>query len=337
MRQVRCYPPCLGGQATARSPGPLGPPRLLRIIGLAAASLGCFSGFSLGQSDRKPTRVAPPIFEAAQFEDLFFDDPTRVLQGNLPGPTSAQAAPKEAVAPSPAPAPQNSDGWNQLISPNSLEDLVKGSKLRLDRIVTTPAAFKGGGYNDARREYSLQAVLFAIIEAYPGEVRWQNSAATARELFARVAANTKIGSDQVYQEAKQRQLDLSDLIGGTALTTAARSEVDWSNLIDRAPLMQLLEWSHEENLSKLVANPREFQDNLDAVQRYAELIAVLGKVALAEEMPDAGDSEYAGYAQEMIDQARQVVLAVQTKNPDLARQASSQIGQSCATCHDSYR
>jgi hypothetical protein len=230
--------------------------------------------------------------------------------------------------------------WKELISPVSVEDLIKGSKLRLDKIVTSPNAFKGGGFVQARTEFSLQAVLFAIIEAYAGEVRWKSSAPLARQRFARVAANTKVGSDQVFAEAKARLLDLEDLIGGSPLTAvneASASDIDWSNLIDRVPLMQLLEWAHEQNLSKLVANEATFKDDSDAVLRYAELIAVLGKVSLAEEMPDASDDDYRALAQAMIAQATQVVIAAKTGNPEQARAAAAQIGQACTNCHDNYR
>ncbi|MEO8269058.1 MAG: cytochrome c, partial [Aureliella sp.] len=230
-------------------------------------------------------------------------------------------------------------GWHNLISATSLEDLLKASKLRLDKIVTTMAAFKGGGFVEARTEFSLQALLFAIIETYPSDVRWKNSAAEARIRMARVAANTKIGSDQVFTEAKARLLDLGDLLGGTSLSARSdeATEIDWSHLIDRVPLMKLLDWAHEKNLSKLVASESQFKDSSDDVLRYAELIAVLGQVALAEEMPDASDGDYAALARAMIAAAQQVALAAKTGNAELARSAAGQIGQTCTNCHDSFR
>ncbi len=322
-----------------------------RGLKLACLSVAMGVGLQVGleavgrAQTTKPKRAAAPTFKAGQFEGTFFADPASQLQGEMPNVSSPLATGPLSTA-NPASQSVNgavftdSPGWSGLISPASLEDLVKAGKLRLDKLVTTPTAFKGGGVVESRTEFSLQALLFAIIETYPGDVRWKNSATVARQRFTRVAANTKVGSDQVFTEAKARLLDLGELIGGTPLAVPAdpsTSEIDWSNLIDRVPLMQLLEWAHQKNLTKLVASESDFRDNSDAVQRYAELISVLGQAALAEEMPDATDDDYRTLAKAMIGHAAQVVLAVKTNNAELARTAASQIGQACTNCHDSYQ
>lgn len=314
------------------------------LVGLSL--LFCVDSTGWAQS-AKPRRVEAPTFRVGAFEGIFFADPAAQLQGELP---AAAASPNAQISSATAPnlaanslgTSSNDDPqeWKGLIAPTSLEDLVKEGKLRLDKLVTTPTAFKGGGFVTARTEFSLQALLFAIIETYPGEVRWKSSAALARQRFARVAANTKVGSDQVFTEVKARLLDLQDLIGGTPLTVQTdgpSADIDWSNLIDRVPLMQLLEWAHEENLAKLVASEADFKDNSEAVQRYAELVAVLGQVALAKEMPDANDEDYRTLAKAMIEQASMVVQAVKTNSAEQARMSAAQVGQACTNCHDSFR
>ncbi len=290
---------------------------------------------------RKPERVEAPKFTSGQFGSIFFADAASMLKGERP---SAQApvrlATANAVA-APAAAASTTAvdplAWHNLISAASLEDLVKGSKLRLDETITTPAAFAGGGAVIARKEFSLLALLFAIIENNPGEVRWKSSATVARELMVRVAANSKIGTQQVYAEARKRLADLGDLTNGAQLSGEANSEIAWSQLIDRVPLMQLLEWAQQEHIAPYTSNPAEFEKNKEALTRYAELVSILGKATLIEEMPDAADGDYQALAGEMIAQAQQVVLAVKTGNAELARQASGKIGQSCTKCHDSFR
>lgn len=295
----------------------------------------------LAQTDRRPTRADPPVFQPGQFDRVFFKDAKSMLQGELPLTSATEGTSSVAtqVAPGPAVTPDASDprAWQNLIVPASLEDLVKGSKLRLDQIVTTQPAFVGGGFAPARKEFSLLAVLFAVIENHPAEVRWKSSAAAGRELFARVAANTKIGTLPVYQEAKNRMLDLNDLMSGSKLAQQATTETDWANLIDRVPLMQLLEWANQEHVTTYSASQTAFDKDKEALRRYAELIAVLGKVAIAEEMADADDDDYRAFAIEMIDSAQQIALAVGTDNAELARQASSRLGQSCSNCHDNFR
>lgn len=291
---------------------------------------------------RKPTRSKPPEFKPGQFDGIFFTDVRSMLKGELPGKQAmlAQASP-DSGGESPAESAGGSDdpmAWSKLIAPESIDDLVKGAKLRLDRIVTTPAAFQGGGFVAARREFSMLALLFAVIETYPNEdIRFRKSAPIARELLARVAANSKVGSRQTYNEAKQRLLDLGDLVNGSQLAGEAKTEIDWSNLIDRVPLMNLLAWAHQEKVAKLSASEAEFKANKGELKQYAQLIAVLGKAAIAEDMPDATDEDYLAFIRMMVEQSSQVALAVDTDNPGLARSASGQIGQSCQDCHDNFR
>lgn len=228
-------------------------------------------------------------------------------------------------------------GWKALISPTSLEDLVKGSKLRLDKVITTPTAFAGGGFNDARREFSLLALLFAIIENYPGDVRWKASSAAARGAMERTAANTKVGSRQVYDESKKRVQDLQTLLSGSPITAEVKTEIVWENLIDISPLMKLLEWAQDGQIAKMTASEELFKQNQEEIARMSELVAVLGRTTIFEGMPNADDTQFVDLAKEMIAQAQQINSAVQSGNAELARTASGKLGQSCITCHESYR
>ena len=313
---------------------------------LCAGLIGFLLDFPNAMAQRKPERVEAPKFTNGQLNSVFFPDAASQLKGQRP---TSQVVPKPATGNLPT-ATTNADSpgspstgendpmaWHNLISPTALEDLIKGSKLRLDKTITTPAAFAGGGFAVARKEFSMQALLFAIIETYPGDVRWKSSAPVARELLSRVAANTKVGSAQVHDEAKKRLLDLGDLTNGTQLAGKASSEVNWSTLIDHAPAMQLLEWAQKENIAIMVASPESFAKNKDALQHYAELVAVLGKILTVEEMPNADDKEYVILAKAMLEQAQQIRLATKTDNADLARQSAAKLLQSCNACHETYK
>lgn len=311
----------------------------------ASLALGLGGVEIFAQRQRKPQRAQPPTFTGKEFAGTFFEDVSRVLQGSRP---SGQPAPMIAKSTASNASDSNSggnpvpasgaaaEGWAKLISAATIEDTVKNSKLRLDQIVASPTKF-AGGYVEARREFSLQALMFAVIEQYPGEVRWKRSAAVARETLARMAANAKVSSPQAYKEAKQRVLDLGELLNGSNLEGTASSELQWGNVIDRVPLMQLLEWAQLQHINGFVANKESFEEHKEEVQRYAELVATLGKAAIMDDMPDAADADYRSLGQQMIQEAGQIVLAVQTDNADLARQAAGQVAQACAKCHDAYR
>lgn len=300
-------------------------------------------------AQRKPERAEAPKFSSGQFSNVFFTDPASLLKGPRPTTQAAlqptatgnggAAKPNVIAANGDATTAESEDptAWHKLISPSALEDLIKGSKLRLDKTITTPAAFASGGFAVARREFSMLALLFAIIEKYPGDVRWKASAPVARDILARVAANSKVGSQQVYAEAKKRLQDLGDLTNGSTLSGDTATEIPWGQLIDRVPVMQILDSVFKEQISVFTANPAEFNKQKESIQYHSELIAVLGKACLVREMPDAEDPEYAAIAKEMIEQAMQVATAAKNGDAELGRQAASKLGQSCNKCHETYK
>lgn len=314
---------------------------LARIQAALVAIVGTLALASYASAQRagtKPTRAEAPVFSRSDSAGIFFEDVKSLLKGELPSTRRISNTPEPTMkAESGGSSADDPRAWKNLITPNSLEDLVKGSKLELDKIVTTPAAFMGGGFKAARREFSLQAVLFSIIEEYPGEVRWKNNSAVARELLTRAASNTKVGSIQTYNESKKRLLDLGDLVNGASLAGEARTEIAWGEAIDRTPLMELLKWAFDEHVAKYCASESEFQSNKDSLRKYAELISVLGKIAIHEDMPDGSDADYVAFANEMIARSHDIALAVEANNADQARSAAAKVGQSCTDCHESYR
>lgn len=298
------------------------------------------------QKSRKNTRAKPPSAESKEFDDLFFADVKQQTQGERPtaggtkvvagsggnGPTKTNMTPD-------APAASGAEnGWASVISPGSIEDLVKGTKLRLDGIVTTPAKYAGGAYNDARREYTLLATLFGIIEQHSGQVRWKSSSTIARMRFVRVAASAKVGSIQAYNEAKVRLQDLSDLLSGSTLSDSVPvEEMNWSEAVDRVPLMQILEWSVRENLVKQCASKSEFKENQEDILKLAELTAALGTLLNEKGMSEADDPEYTKWSKAMIEHSNAIIQAVKLDSPDSARDAAALLNQSCDDCHNVYR
>lgn len=290
---------------------------------------------------RKPDRVKPPEFQADEFAGVFFTDATSQLQGtaSLGAPdqgTEAAMAQTTDEALEGQSLAQGNDVWKQLISGSTIEDLVKESKSRVDGIITTPAKFASGGYAEARKEFTLLGSLMGIIAQYPEEIRWKNSAPYARTVFARMAANCKVGTQPVYNEAKLRQQDLQDLLKGTKLN-GNPEETQWADTADRGPTMQILEWALRENLAPHTNNEDNFSNNLDEITKYAELVAVYGQILQFEGMTDADDETYAQYSAAMVSAAKETLKAVKSKDAELARTAVSKIDQSCNKCHETYR
>jgi len=298
---------------------------------------------------RATQRAQPPDWDRRSTAGVFFENAfTEGLVGQRPpslGSVAATVPVPPAGGPPPAtpsaqPAPGSSTGgyaWSQVISPAVIEDEIKSLKLAVDQVVTTPTKFAGSDYKNARRYFSLLAMLFAIVAEYDGEVRWKQDAPAARDLFARTAGNAKVGTIQVFNEAKQRKDDLSELIGGGRLQGQGAAETDWSLVCDRSPLMQWLERALDERLAPASAEAPQFQRGRDQLLHDAELVAAIAAVLGSAGMDDADDEEYAAFCARMKGGALQVVEAVKLNDQAKARAAVGEINKACSECHEAYR
>ncbi|MGB7343082.1 MAG: cytochrome c [Pirellulaceae bacterium] len=287
-------------------------------------------------------RAAAPKFDDADTNRVFFPSLSDAIIGTRPSLSairkSAAAASVAQATPATADNPaKGGEGWAALISPPSLEDEVKRVKLHFDGVVTTPGAFKSGGYQDARLDLSILAVMFAVIQEHTGEVRWKDQAAAARDLLARSAFNCKAGSTQVYNEAKLRKADLQDLVAGSGLSNReGQEQTDWSMIVDRSPMMEYAE-KLKDSLQDATNNAASVKEKGDQIRRQAELLAVLGVVLTKEGMDDFDDKDYAALSKQMAEAASGVVGALERGDADAVRKGVGAITQSCDACHEQYR
>ena len=289
-------------------------------------------------------RAQPPKFTADRtfFSDAFKEGLVGERPANLGQPATAVAATGGNAAPmggaAPAAVPAGS-GWSTMISSGTIEDEIKATKLLLDQGVTTPSDFAGKGYKVARRDFSMLAMLFAIVSEYDGDVRWKANSTTARDTFARTAANAKVGTVQVFNEAKQRKAELQDILNGSDPFTEKTAEPknDWATICDRAPLMQYLEKVCEPEMKPLLSDQAQFNANADKLAHNAEMFAAIGEVLAKEGMMDADSDEYKEFCQRLRDAGKEIADAARSKNFDAASKASIEIGKSCTECHENYR
>lgn len=290
------------------------------------------------QADER--RAPAPKFSAEQTRGVFFDDLNSAFRGPRPTVASVRQAGVQAMQAATAAAEQDTgsggDTWSSLISPGSIEDEVKRVKLAFDAAVTTPIAFNGGEYQDARVYLTALASMFAIITEHGEDVRWKKQAAAARDLIARTAFNCKAGSTQVYNEVKLRKGDLQDLVAGSGLTNKeGEGKNDWAMIADRAPLMQYAE-STVEALKEASRDEATIKREVEAVKRNAEVLAVLGEILAKEGMDDSDDEDYTTFSRGMTTEASAIVSALERDDMEAVRKGASMIRKRCDACHEQY-
>lgn len=275
------------------------------------------------QQPATPSKYARPPKWPKDVVDTFFPDATAKLVGTRPD--YGKQTPVAETGQAPGDAPQNAasdGGWLKLIDADTIETEIKRLAQQLNKTVTAPAQFKGGGYKDCRRDFSVLAALFAVTAEYDGEVRWKDAAPQLRNEFARAGRNCKVGTDQTFQEAKQVKQDLADLVGGTRPKSSSDAEVkaDWSQVADRPPLMQRLNIAQQDRLTKWLASKQEFSNHRDEVKHEAQLIATFADIIARPGFEYADDDTYIGYARDLKKNETEVAAAVESDNYDQARQ-----------------
>lgn len=315
------------------------------ILALALATISLAWGVvAQDASGPKPKRAKPPTFESSKTEGIFYSN---LFEKGLVGarPADFGAAKSPGAGPSIGPGPAGSNdppagggfAWSKIISSETLQDEIKATKLSIDTFVSTPNAYAAGGNKDARREFSVLAVLFGVVAEFDGDTRFKKEAPAMRDALARVGFNSKVGTVQVYNEAKQRKQDLADLIGGNIpKLPEPEGKANWSKLADRAALMQRLEIG-EKRIAPATANKGEFSKSEDRILADAEVMGVIAEAIGREGYDLADDKDYQGHLAKLKKAMHDLAEAVRLKNADAARTAAGMMSQSCTQCHSQFR
>jgi len=308
--------------------------RRILAIGLAATVASAL--LAAGGAPQK--RAKPPQWDKS-VRGIFFDDARQKLVGPRPDyGQAAQTVATPAESGDEPPRAGTSFAWSKLIAAEVLEDQIKSLQSAVNATVQTPSPFKGGGYKDARRQFTELAVLFGIVHEFDGEVRWQQQAAGIRDAMARSGFNCKVGTDASFKEARARKDDLENLVRGNPIAAAAgEPQAKWDKVAGRPPLMQRLEQCRDQTLLPLTANSADFGKNRHKLAHEAQIVAALAEVIQRDGFEFADDEGYLSQARAMRDGAVAVAEAARQKNYDAARTGVAILAKSCDECHAGYR
>lgn len=306
----------------------------------AVVAICCTSTILLAKEKASSKEGAKPPKWSADDLNAFYPDARTKLVGARPDYQKAQAvaAAGSSKEGSEAGQAKSAGGWSKLIDAETIETEIKRAGPELAKVAKSPSEFKGGGYKECRRQFSVLAVLFAVSAEYDGEVRWQDAAPALRDLYSRAGHNCKAGSDQTYQEAVLRKQDLTELIAGSRpKVKEAERKADWSKVADRPPLMQRMNIAHEDRLKKWLANKGEFTAHHDDVKHEAQLVATIADIIGREGFEYADDDNYKKFTEQLRQAATEVSAAVDSDNLEQAQQAGNRMTKACADCHEGFR
>ncbi|HUY36597.1 MAG TPA: cytochrome c [Pirellulales bacterium] len=291
---------------------------------------------------RKLYPTAPPPKWNEKVVGTFFADARDKLGAGQPGAQAVAAGPAAAgddggVAE--AAATGGGFAWSKLISPATIEDLIKAQLAPLEEQTKTPSVFKGGGNHHARVHFSLVAMMFAVIQQFDGDVRWKKDAVGLRSIFGRAGANCKVGTDNSFKEAKTRSDELAELVKGAKIDVPkAEPEFKWAEVVNRSPLMTRMgKEGYNVAAKNWTSDKGEFTKNKDDLLKEAQLLAVIGHVIQHESYEFGDDEGYVNLAKELEQQALELAEAVKGGDLQRAQSAAGKINKACGACHEGYR
>ncbi len=302
--------------------------------------------FNLFQRNQSPvSRAKRPTFQPRDNERIYFSDfYAEALQGSPPdfasmaannsrGPSTPETNPTSSNDPTPGGKP-----FDELISAESIEDLVKEQVNLLTTQITTPGRFRSD-YSTVHQTYVQLAALFAVNEHYGKKVRWQEEAGKYRAMLGKTAAGTRVGTDQAYQLAVRTRDDLQQILRGERPQVDVPVEPleDWSVLIYRTSLMIWLEALAQEQLRPLVSDEQSTKANQAEVTQQAEQIAFIAQLLMMPQMDGHNDESYVKHAKEMKDAALAIHAAYTRQDYGDVGVAVNRITQSCDACHEDFR
>jgi hypothetical protein len=101
--------------------------------------------------------------------------------------------------------------------------------------------------------------------------------------------------------------------------------------------MNSLELAQQNRIAVWTANQNDFNKNLDAIVREAQVVAMIAEVIQREGYDFTDDNSYKGFARAMQQHALEVAEAAKSKSYEPARLAAGQLTKACSDCHGSFR
>ena len=292
---------------------------------------------------RQVTRVKRPQFTSRDWDGIYFED---LFEEGLVGDRPASVGPSPGQNPldngqlaggSTSGSVRGEFAWSKYVSGSTIEDEVKLIQARLVHEVTTPLKFKSE-YARAHQSFSILSMLFAIIRQYDGDVRWKRFAGEAQVSFEKAASNARVGSRQAFESCKRQKSELDEMIRGGNFAGSEKppGQLDWSLVVDRTPIMNRMQESHDA-LKRLTAAKRGFIADIDRVYHESQLVSAMAQALIRENMLDVDDDEYVEFAKSLSESANELTDASKNQNFESAAVAVNLIGQTCDNCHEGRR
>ena len=278
--------------------------------------------------------------------DVFYDDPLAVVAdsakvaatapmnsdaGNTPAPTTTE---KPAADTTTASAGMGSD-WKDMISIEQVQAETKRIRNHLT-VALQSAGTYNGHYKELQVDGAVMAALANIVASHPESITWKPNAKFIRDYGQQLSeAATALGKE-AYEKSQTASEKMTAVLDGNAPSDDnVAPQRPFGEVANRAGVMKRIEKASEWMRTN-IATENKFKSELEQIQTEATIIATLGKVVVDPSYESAGEDDYKGWAQNLIDGARDAVQSTQDQAFPKFQSAINKINKACQDCHASY-
>ncbi|MEZ6063338.1 MAG: hypothetical protein R3C19_23570 [Planctomycetaceae bacterium] len=267
--------------------------------------------------------------------------PVVANSGNVPQ-TDVPDATSQNPGTSPTPATTaNSgsagDGWDSVISRDVLEAEIKDIRNFL-----TPTLQSVGNFRSSMAMIPPKAatlgVLAEVAREHPDKVTWVEDAAYLSDL----ARQMNLTPLQAGPKDQKRLRDLFAAITDT-LNRSRPANLEkppegqmYSDIAEMRLVMKRMEEASRRMRTE-VGNESSLAANKDMVRHEAEILRTLTKVVTTSGYGYSDDTDFNGYARQIIDASAKIISAADSNNFSDFQLSQTEVANSCQACHHDYK
>lgn len=312
---------------------------------------------SAATAPAKAERAAPQQAEKAptkrkQDDDeiplnAFFDNPlevaanSTVVGGAAPGSKEpAAGGPAATEKPMADPEKPAATGgamaWNDFLPMESLLNEVKKVQNRLKASLQNPGTYNGN-YKDIAADGAVIAAIAEITCEHSEDIKWKANAPLIRDFgYEMSQAASGLGKDN-FEKTKAAFEKIESVLSGSIPPGApnAAPKRPFSEVADRGGLMKRIEKARNYMRDNINVEAK-LKAEADSVLHEAMIISTLGKVVSFEDYSSADEADYHGFAEALIDGARETATAVKDQSFKKFTDSMNKVNKSCDQCHANY-
>jgi hypothetical protein len=280
--------------------------------------------------------------------DVWLDDPLAVVANTAAvapsgsGTSPAQTASTTTDAPSskpeekPAAAAATND-WAAYIATDQLQEESKRIRNQLKTLLQTQATYNSD-FEVIKMDGAVMAALAGIALESADGVSWKGNASYIRDYGLELVEAAKGLGKPNYDKTNAAYENMQAVFDGSIPAGVAQPEAKrpFADVASRFYLMKRMKLAFDA-LKLNVNTEAKLKSDQDQALHEAMILSALSKIITLEGYSSADETEYQGFAKEMIDQCLNAVQSIKDQDFSKFQDAVNKIDKTCGECHVQYR